>query len=214
MNNTRTGKIARLPDSIREELNQRLQNNERGKSLIKWLNSLPEVQALLKDHFDGKPINDQNLTEWRKGGFDDWQMRQGALKLAQNLGDENSLGDKSLTADFSEKLARWLILRFAAAAQNLAASEPDPRRQWHRLHELCADVSRLRRGDLYLQRLTLQRDTLAVRQTNSAYLREKQFWQWADRPDVKEKLHAICEKKPAGFTEQELEELETALRLM
>src|SRR6516162_4291619 len=116
MNNTRTGKIARLPDSIREELNQRLQNNERGKSLIKWLNSLPEVQALLKDHFDGKPINDQNLTEWRKGGFDDWQMRQGALKLAQNLGDENSLGDKSLTADFSEKLARWLILRFAAAA--------------------------------------------------------------------------------------------------
>src|SRR5258706_9401477 len=116
MNNTRTGKIARLPDSIREELNHRLQNNERGKSLIKWLNGLSEVQAVLNEHFDSKPIYDQNLTEWKKGGFDDWQMRQGALKLAQNLEDENALGDKALAGALSEKLARWLILRFAATA--------------------------------------------------------------------------------------------------
>ena len=47
-------------------------------------------------------------------------MRLGALKLAQNLEDENALGDKALAGALSEKLARWLILRFAATAQNLA----------------------------------------------------------------------------------------------
>src|SRR6266568_3622712 len=156
---TRTGKIARLPHSIREQLNLRLQNNERGKSILKWLNGLPEVQAVLKEHFKGKPIGLQNLTEWKQGGFNDWQIRQDALQLAGSLDDEHSLGDKALASAFSEKLARWLILRFAAAAQNLPASEPNPRVQWARLRELCADVARLRRGDLYAQHLGIQRDS-------------------------------------------------------
>src|SRR2546429_5688664 len=40
---TRTGKIARLPHAIREQLNLRIQDNQRGKSLLQWLNDLPEV---------------------------------------------------------------------------------------------------------------------------------------------------------------------------
>src|SRR5262249_3007098 len=145
---------------------------------------------------------------------DDWQMRQGALKLAQNLGDEHGLGDQALTADFSEKLARWLILRFAAAAQNLAATEPDPCRQWARLHELCSDVTRLRRGDLYLQRLDIQRNTLALRQTNAACLREKQFWEWAERPNIKEALHKFCQSQPPGMSAEAIAEMERQLSLL
>ena len=37
----RTGKIARLPDDIREQLNRRLNDGEKGKKLVMWLNSLP-----------------------------------------------------------------------------------------------------------------------------------------------------------------------------
>src|ERR1041385_1738072 len=146
---TRTGKIARLPHSIREQLNRRIQNNERAKTVCHWLNSLPEVQAALKQEFKASPISPQNLSEWKRGGFHDWQIRQDALYLAGNLDDENSFCHKSLTGAFSEKLARWLTLRLAAAAQNLAAAEPpNPRLQWLRLRELCADVARLRRGAL------------------------------------------------------------------
>jgi hypothetical protein len=42
---TRNGKIVRLPRSIREELNRRLDNGEQGKALVEWLNSPGDPQA-------------------------------------------------------------------------------------------------------------------------------------------------------------------------
>jgi hypothetical protein len=72
---TRNGKIARLPLAVREELNRRLENGEPGVRLIEWLNGLPEVNAVLKEYFEGQPISDANLTQWKNGGFLDWQAR-------------------------------------------------------------------------------------------------------------------------------------------
>ena len=46
------------------QLNQRLQNGEPGKLLVAWLNSRPEVQAILAA---------PNLSAWRKGGYVDWE---------------------------------------------------------------------------------------------------------------------------------------------
>ena len=40
---TRKGKIARLPQPIREQINRRLENGEEGKQIAEWLNTLPEV---------------------------------------------------------------------------------------------------------------------------------------------------------------------------
>ena len=73
---TRTGKIARLPREIRDELNKRLDDNEQGIRLLEWLNSLPEVQQVLARQFAGRPINKVNLTAWRSGGFRDWLVRR------------------------------------------------------------------------------------------------------------------------------------------
>ena len=49
---TRNGKIARLPDDIREELNRRLERNVQGITLVEWLNSLPQVSlfGLIRIH--------------------------------------------------------------------------------------------------------------------------------------------------------------------
>jgi hypothetical protein len=44
---TRNGKIARLPQALRDELNQGLQDGRKGVELVQWLNGLPEVQAIL-----------------------------------------------------------------------------------------------------------------------------------------------------------------------
>ena len=73
---TRTGKIARLPKPIREQLNARLENGEPGTSLVTWLNQLPEVQKIITDQFAGLPIRPQNLSEWRQGGYLDWIRHQ------------------------------------------------------------------------------------------------------------------------------------------
>ena len=64
MNTSRKGKIARLPKTIRDELNQRLADGESGRRLIAWLNSLPEVDAVLDREFGGRAISEQNLSEW------------------------------------------------------------------------------------------------------------------------------------------------------
>ncbi len=48
---SRNGKIAPLPRAIRDQLNQRLDDGQEAKDLAAWLNSLPEVQAVLAAYF-------------------------------------------------------------------------------------------------------------------------------------------------------------------
>jgi hypothetical protein len=184
----RTGKIAHLPNELREQLNRRLQNGEPGKAILKWLNSLPEVQTILKAQFKGHPVSPSNLTEWKQGGYLDWQVRQDALQLAASLRDESALGDKALTEQFTRKLAQWVAIQYAASAQALVAAETDPQIKWSRLRHLCADVCRLRRGYLLAERLEVEREWLALEKSNTEQEREKLFWAWTDRPDISAKL--------------------------
>jgi hypothetical protein len=199
---TRTGKIALLPNPIREQLNRRLHDGERGKSILAWLNSLPEVQAVLAASFGGRPVLPSNLTEWKQGGYLDWQVRQDALAMVANLKDEQALGDQTLTDQLNTKLARWVAIQYAAAAQALIAAEPDPKLKWPRLRQLCADVARLRRGDHHAERLGISRERLALEQANTDHQREQQFWEWTKRPDIAEKLSP---KQKRGLSEEAMQ---------
>src|SRR6185503_19452644 len=88
MNITRNGKIARLPKAVREELNRRLSDGEPGTDLVAWLNSLPEVQRVVTAEFGGRPVREQNLSEWKQGGYQDWSRQQEALELVRHLSTE------------------------------------------------------------------------------------------------------------------------------
>ena len=68
---TRTGKIARLPRDIRNQLNRRLQDGEPGIRLVEWLNGLPDTQRVLASDFSGREISEQNLTEWKQNDYQD-----------------------------------------------------------------------------------------------------------------------------------------------
>lgn len=65
----RTGKIASLSYEVREELCARLRNGQRGTKLMDWLHQFDTT------------INDQNLTNWRQGGYQDWLKEQAHLDL-------------------------------------------------------------------------------------------------------------------------------------
>src|SRR5712672_2054430 len=80
---SRIGKIARLPYSIREQLNLQLHDGIPAKSILPWLNSLPEVKALLAADFDNRPISKQNLSEWKHGGHRDWLLQYHASQFLQ-----------------------------------------------------------------------------------------------------------------------------------
>ena len=85
---TRKGKIARLPQALREQINRRLQNGEEGKQIAEWLNALPEAIAVLEAEFDGQPINDVNLSNWKLGGYRDWEAQQEALEAVRRFGGD------------------------------------------------------------------------------------------------------------------------------
>jgi hypothetical protein len=89
---SRRGKIARLPGEVRDELNQRLLDGESGGGLMDWLNDLPQVKAALQREFGGRPITEQNLSEWRQGGFRDWIAKTEAAELMdETLADSREM---------------------------------------------------------------------------------------------------------------------------
>jgi hypothetical protein len=81
----RVGKIARLPVRIREELNQRLLDGQSAGKILPWLNALPEVVKALEEDFEGLRINDQNLSDWRTGGYQDWIKQNARIARTREL---------------------------------------------------------------------------------------------------------------------------------
>jgi len=174
----RTGKIARLPFELREQLNQRLLDGEPGKTLIAWLNSLPEVQAILATQFNGYAIREQNLSEWRKGGYLAWlQEKQTRQDLTAFV--EKSAGlQKSAKDGLTEPLAFYLAARAALELQRLE-SVPDSEEKAKAIKALTATVVSLRRGDLERERLRLQAERYGL-QKKTEKERKEEFWKWAD----------------------------------
>jgi len=83
--NARTGKIARCPLHIREEVNRRLLDGESGPKILRWLNGDPEVLSVLDELFGEEPVKPQNLSEWRKGGFQDYKRRLEQIERTKAL---------------------------------------------------------------------------------------------------------------------------------
>src|SRR6266853_1842572 len=146
----RTGKIARLPHPIREQLNRRLEASEAYEPILNWLNALPEARQVIDDHFAGLPISKQNLSDWRSGGFSEWQDRQDAADFLTNLDDQSEPNPQTSSSPSTGRMALWLSLQYALAARALVRSPVDPTARWARLREICADIARLRRSDFSL----------------------------------------------------------------
>ena len=154
----RIGKIARLPEAVRSQLNSRLQDNVEGKQIVQWLNSLPEVQKVLAKNFDGRPINEQNLTDWRQGGYEEWLARQDILAQAAELAaSHRELQDVAPGHSFTDHLADVVAFRYAAilASQGLVLDEPSLR-QLHALDHACQAVVKLRRSEQNAARLQIE----------------------------------------------------------
>ena len=144
----RTGKIARLPHQLRDQLNQRLHNGEPGVDLIKWLNSLPEVQAVLAEHFAGVPISPQNLSEWNNGGFLDWLTTQELLEDAREFAANTAELPGFTDGHLADCLAHAITARYAVLLGKMpleGALNPDLLARFNLLHRLDRHVARLQR---------------------------------------------------------------------
>ena len=90
-------------------------------------------------------------------------------------------------------------------------AETDPERKWNGLRQFANDVSRLRRSSLADDFLQIQRDWLALSQSNTADKKEKDFWKWTKRPDIEKKLFP---DRRRGMTPEQLYQFEKDTCLM
>jgi len=187
----RNGKIARLPREIRDGLNRRLQNGEQGAPLLAWLNSLPEVQAVLVRDFGGIAISKQNLSEWRAGGFAEWQARQETLDQARELAADAHEITAATHGKLTDHLATVLAVRYAAALHGWNGDVTDEfRRKLRALRGLCQDIVELRRGDHSGARLKMEQERLEREREKTEEEIIAHFQRWLKNPEVR---NLVCE---------------------
>ena len=144
---TRTGKIARLPNHLRDQLNERLADGLEAKPILDWLNQLPEVREIIQTRFDNRPITEQNLSEWRQGGYRDWSLRQEIFEHARQT--SSAAGDiKEETESFLvDDLATILTARYAALLAQWDGEVTEAfQAKLKVLSQMCQDVIRLQRS--------------------------------------------------------------------
>jgi hypothetical protein len=164
MNKPPRGKIGHLPKAVQDQVNRRLENGEQGRHVVAWLNSLPEVQAVLVTEFAGHPITQQNLSEWRKRAYRDWLRDHEARAMTQELA--SSINSPPLVApkrseggstalSFTDDLASWTTAHYLMAIRNLVQKNAGAPLDLPTLRHFLHDVVAVRRGDHRAARLKL-----------------------------------------------------------
>ena len=184
---TRTGKIARLPREIRDQLNQRLNDGQPGQRLLAWLNSLPEVQRVLAADFDGRPLSEQNLSQWKAGGYEDWLTRRETLDQSRELTADYRELAATTGGNLTEHLTTVLTARYAAAlAESDRQTTGTFQDKLRTLHSLCQDIVKLRRSDHSATRLNFEvkRQKDEEEKTDMEIL--ARFKEWASVEEVRD----------------------------
>jgi len=202
---TRRGKIARLPQPIREQINHRLENGQEGKQIAEWLNTLPEVISLLEAEFDGQPVSEANLSNWRLGGYLDWEAQQAALESALLFQAEAAQISQAGGPQLADQLALCLTARFAAALRHTSADGADPAHALEQLRALRRDLVALRKGDHNERWVKIQREKLE--------LDVKKFEHLAAIQNSKMEPKVRLPRPEGGFTKETIAQLEKDLDL-
>ena len=184
---SRTGKIARLPREIRDQLNQRLLDGQSGQRLLIWLNKLPEVKQVLTAEFDGTPINAPNLSHWKAGGYEDWLTRRETLEQARELAADSRELTAATDGKLTDHLATVLAARYAAALAEWNG-EPDEKfeRKLRILHGMCQDIVKLRRSDHQAARQNAEEKKQEVEKEKWESEIVSRFRDWVAIPKVRD----------------------------
>ncbi|MDB6019019.1 MAG: hypothetical protein JWR19_3508, partial [Pedosphaera sp.] len=194
---SRKGKIGRLPQTVRFKLNGRLEDGESHRAVLCWLNALPEVQRILIQEFDGKPINEPNLTAWKQSGFAEWLLRRELLGESQQL-EETAM-------DFREEHEERRGLRMESFIQNaglglgfryagvIAEYDRDPlsealEKKVKVLNGVTRGVVSLQLAEVRSERLQFQvAQQMEVDRTKQDDFEER-AWKWAEQPHIKQEI--------------------------
>jgi hypothetical protein len=152
----RISKIARLPRSVRNELNRRLDNGELGVAILDWLNGLEEVQRALGIAHGGRPVTEQNLSDWRNGGFQDWKRNQDACDWASRLSCRaGRIADEAGLMPLSDSVASIATLALGKRLEELTEVSLSDQAAREEFLVLLKELTRIRLNDRKSARLRM-----------------------------------------------------------
>jgi hypothetical protein len=155
--------------------------------VVVWLNALPEAQAMLAREFAGRPISEQNLSEWKQGGYRDWLARQEVLAQVRELAADAEELAGATEGALGEHLATVLTARYAAALADWQGEATEEfRRRLRSLRGLCQDIVELRRGNHSAARLKIEQERLARDREQTEDELVGHFQHWARNPSVRD----------------------------
>ena len=159
MSITHVGKIGRLSKYFRDEIGRRIEDGEPGRDIVKWLNEHSRVQEILKEQFGGRPITEQNLSEWKQTGHPEWLRREEARLFVTRLTEQSDDLDEATDGhEISDRFASVLAAELARLAMTLLENETDPEKRWQLLCSVHREFSQLRCDDHRALRIVIKRD--------------------------------------------------------
>ena len=174
---SRLGKIARLPLAIREELNTRLLEGDPAHLLIEWLNTDPAVVDVLNTDFGGELISEQNIGQWRRGGYMEWALVRECAATARGLSESSE--DIASTGISAEHLLTVLTAHHAKILTELQSAAVDELDELERridlLRKLTNAALALRRREFHAARLEIARERAEIARGRLELAREKQL---------------------------------------
>ena len=159
----RIGKIARCPEAIREEVNRRILAGQLGPQILPWLNSLPETQAVLGEFFGGQAVNAQNLSDWRNGGYRDWEERQSKTHRIKELASfavKLTEANGGRIAEGASAIASGKLLELLEAIDGRDGKDGTNELDVEQLGDVVQSLSALRAGEIAQQRANTDREKL------------------------------------------------------
>ena len=138
-------------------------------------------------NFDGRPVTEQNLSEWKAGGYLDWQARLETLAQSRELAADSRELAAATDGKLNDHLTTMLSARYAVALaewdKQTTGTFQDKLRT---LHSLCQDIVRLRRSDHHATRLSFEvkRQKDEEEKTDMEIL--ARFKEWATNEDVRD----------------------------
>jgi hypothetical protein len=205
MTPTRLSKIARLPAPIREELNHRLHDGELSRTILPWINELPETKRLTTELYRGKPITHQNLSEWRHTGYQDWLFHQQRLEWNGRLAEEEAEATEQNRCEDGYEAMGFQFLYDLSQARKAMQKIKNPNQRWDRLETLTREFCRLQNAFNWSRRVGLEFDKFELAHPFDNSVQPEEALTVVSHPILGAPAHVAPKHREGGSRSQELE---------
>jgi hypothetical protein len=164
------------------------------------------VKEVLAKHFGGVAVSKQNLSEWRAGGFAEWEARQELLATTGELAADAEEIKTATKGKLADHLGTVLTARYAALVAEWNGEVTEGfQKKLKALRGMCQDIVQLRKADHSGLKLEIIENQQELEREKGVGEIIEFFQEWL-------KIPAVCElasnhRKTARQKEREWQEL-------